>query len=102
MFTHSTRLLSSTLRTRTLGSSITKTARQSPTSISARMASTALPATMKSLLQASRESHEVILTTLPVPTPTHPQDVLVKVHAASPCKGELTWAVNFPDAIPRD
>jgi len=66
------------------------------------MASTTLPATMKSLLQASRESHEVILTTLPVPTPTHPQDVLVKVHAASPCKGELTWAVNFPDAIPRD
>ncbi|KAK0646971.1 hypothetical protein B0T16DRAFT_429602 [Cercophora newfieldiana] len=64
------------------------------------MASTSLPATMKTLLQASRETQEVILTTAPLPTPSHPQDVLVRVHATAPCNGELGWAVNFPESIP--
>jgi len=64
------------------------------------MASTTLPATMKTLLQASRQSTEVILTTAPVPTPSHPQDVLVRVHATCPCNGELRWAVDFPDSVP--
>ncbi|KAK4443439.1 Reticulon-4-interacting protein 1, mitochondrial [Podospora aff. communis PSN243] len=66
------------------------------------MTSTKLPATMKTLLQASRKTQEVILTTAPVPVPTHPQDVLVRVHAASPCNGELTWAINFPESIPQE
>lgn len=57
---------------------------------------------MKTLLQASRTTTEVISTTAPVPTPTHPDDVLVRVHAAAPCAGELLWAVNFPDSIAPD
>ncbi|KAK1751285.1 Reticulon-4-interacting protein 1, mitochondrial [Echria macrotheca] len=65
------------------------------------MAST-LPTTMKTLLQASRDSTDVILTTAPVPKPTHPQDVLVRVHAAAPCNGELRWAIDFPDSVPAD
>lgn len=64
------------------------------------MASRALPQTMRTLLQASRKTTQVISTTVPLPTPTHPDDVLVRVHATAPCAGELLWAVNFPDAIP--
>ncbi|KAF4447061.1 hypothetical protein F53441_9360 [Fusarium austroafricanum] len=30
-------------------------------------------------------------TMKPVPVPSHPGDVLVKVHATSPCKGEFDW-----------
>jgi NADPH:quinone reductase-like Zn-dependent oxidoreductase len=57
---------------------------------------------MKTLLQASRQTTEVISTTSPLPVPTHPEDVLVRVHATAPCAGELDWAVNFPDSIPAD
>ncbi|KAL2135539.1 hypothetical protein VTI74DRAFT_8145 [Chaetomium olivicolor] len=62
---------------------------------------TALPQTMRTLLQASRTSTEVISATAPLPTPSHPDDVLVRVHAAAPCTGELLWA-SFGDAIPAD
>ncbi|KAK3296356.1 uncharacterized protein B0H64DRAFT_417800 [Chaetomium fimeti] len=62
--------------------------------------STTLPETMRTLLQASRTSTEVISTTHPVPTPSHPDDVLVRVHAAAPCAGELLWAINFPESVP--
>ncbi|KAK3944355.1 hypothetical protein QBC46DRAFT_375061 [Diplogelasinospora grovesii] len=61
-----------------------------------------LPKTMKTLLQVSRRSTEVIVKTVPVPIPSHPEDVLVRVHAAAPCAGELRWAMDFPDAIPAD
>jgi NADPH:quinone reductase-like Zn-dependent oxidoreductase len=57
---------------------------------------------MKTLLQASRSTTAVISTTSPVPTPTHPDDVLVRVHATAPCAGELNWAINFPDSVPAD
>jgi len=64
---------------------------------------TALPKTMKTLLQASRQTTDVIVVNdVPLPTPTDPDDVLVRVHAAAPCAGELLWAVNFPDSIPAD
>ncbi len=65
-------------------------------------AATTLPQTMKSLLQASRQKTEVISITSPVPTPTHPDDVLVRVHATAPCAGELRWAIDFPDSVPAD
>ena len=61
-----------------------------------------LPQTMKSLLQASRQKTDVISVTAPVPTPTHPDDVLVRVHATAPCAGELRWAIDFPDSVPAD
>ncbi|KAK3334233.1 hypothetical protein B0T19DRAFT_148485 [Cercophora scortea] len=61
-----------------------------------------LPKTMKSLLQASRQSTRVILTSSPLPAPIHPADVLIRVHATAPCAGELRWAVDFPDAVPVD
>ncbi|KAK5655734.1 hypothetical protein OQA88_5271 [Cercophora sp. LCS_1] len=59
-----------------------------------------LPPTMKSLLQPSRTSPTLIKTTLPIPIPAHPSDILVRVHATCPCNGELTWAVAFPDSVP--
>ncbi|RYC97026.1 hypothetical protein BFJ63_vAg191 [Fusarium oxysporum f. sp. narcissi] len=64
------------------------------------MASSKLPATMKAILQPDKHSHKLILSSQqPVPTPTHPQDVLVKVHATCPCKGELDWALWAPEFI---
>lgn len=66
------------------------------------MAPASLPKTMKTLLQASRSSTDVISTTAPVPTPSHPQDVLVRVHATAPCNGELRWAIDFPDSVPQE
>jgi len=56
---------------------------------------------MKSLLQPSRISTALtLLPFAPLPIPTHPDDVLVRVHATAPCAGELNWAINFPEAIP--
>ncbi|WZH48510.1 PKS_ER domain-containing protein [Fusarium acuminatum] len=66
------------------------------------MASINLPATMKAVLQPDKNSHKLILSEQPVPVPTHPEDVLVKVHATTPCKGELDWAAWFPDYFPKD
>lgn len=63
------------------------------------MASSNLPATMKAVLQPDKHSHKLILSEQPFPVPSHPQDVLVKVHATSPCKGELDWAVWAPDFV---
>ncbi|KAK0637438.1 hypothetical protein B0T17DRAFT_588296 [Bombardia bombarda] len=57
---------------------------------------------MKTLLQPSRTSTSLLATTAPLPTPTHPDDVLVRVHATSPCAGELRWAIDYPAAIPAD
>ena len=64
------------------------------------MTSSSLPATMKTVLQPDKHSHKLILSSQqPVPTPSHPQDVLVKVHATCPCKGELDWALWAPEFI---
>ncbi|KAF5658381.1 hypothetical protein FDENT_14081, partial [Fusarium denticulatum] len=55
---------------------------------------------MKAILQPDKHSHKLILSSeQPVPMPTHPQDVLVKVHATCPCKGELDWALWAPEFI---
>ncbi|KAH8899083.1 NAD(P)-binding protein [Thozetella sp. PMI_491] len=66
------------------------------------MAATQLPKEMKTLLQPDIHSTKIIKTTAPLPIPTHPEDVLVRVYACSPCAGELQWAANFPDLIPKD
>jgi NADPH:quinone reductase-like Zn-dependent oxidoreductase len=66
------------------------------------MVSSNLPATMKAVLQPDKHSHKLILSEQPVPVPTHPEDVLVKVHATAPCKGELDWTVWFADYFPKD
>ncbi|KAH7196216.1 zinc-binding dehydrogenase-domain-containing protein [Fusarium oxysporum] len=63
------------------------------------MASFNLPATMKAVLQADKHSHKLTLSEQPVPVPTHPEDVFVKVHTTAPVKGELDWAVWFPGFI---
>lgn len=61
-----------------------------------------LPETMRTILQPDRASSKLILQEVPVPVPTHPNDVLVKVAATAPCLGELWWARDFPDAVPAD
>jgi NADPH:quinone reductase-like Zn-dependent oxidoreductase len=66
------------------------------------MASFSLPTTMKAVLQPDKHSHKLTLSEQPVPVPTHPEDVLVKVHTTAPVKGELDWAVWFPGFIPEN
>lgn len=57
---------------------------------------------MRTILQPDRNSSRLIMTEVPVPVPTHPEDVLVKVAATTPCLGELWWARDFPDTVPAD
>lgn len=61
-----------------------------------------LPKTMRTILQPDRNSSHLIKETVPVPTPTHPQDVLIKVAATAPCLGELWWARDFPSSVSAD
>ncbi|CAH0020543.1 unnamed protein product [Clonostachys rhizophaga] len=61
-----------------------------------------IPPKMKAVLQPDRNSHNLISSEIAVPIPTHPEDVLVKVHATSPCKGELDWALWAPEFIGPD
>lgn len=57
---------------------------------------------MRTVLQPDRASSHLIMETVPLPVPTHPSDVLVKVAATAPCLGELWWARDFPSAVPAD
>ncbi|ERS98117.1 zinc-binding protein oxidoreductase [Sporothrix schenckii 1099-18] len=59
-----------------------------------------LPETVKAVLQPDIQTTDLVLTTIPLPKPTHPDDVLVRVHASAPCNGELLWAKNYPAMIP--
>lgn len=61
-----------------------------------------LPGMVKTILQPNIQTTELILTETPLPVPDHPDDVLVRVHTAAPCRGELLWAKNFPQMIPAD
>ena len=61
-----------------------------------------LPETVKTVLQEDYASDTLTLKQTPLPLPTKPDEVLVKVHATAPCKGELTWGRNFPSMVPAD
>jgi NADPH:quinone reductase-like Zn-dependent oxidoreductase len=61
-----------------------------------------LPTSMKAIHQPSPTSPSLTLVSTPLPTTKAPSDILIKVHALSPCKGELTWARDYPSLIPRD
>lgn len=51
-----------------------------------------LPKTVRALLQAVPTSTAITLVTRPMPTPDFDKgEHLVRVHAASPCAGELLW-----------
>ncbi|KAK6523820.1 hypothetical protein TWF281_001788 [Arthrobotrys megalospora] len=52
----------------------------------------ALPSTIRTLSQPDPNKTEVILTTVPLPTITpDSNEHLIRVHATSPCSGELRW-----------
>ncbi|KAI0127553.1 chaperonin 10-like protein [Xylariales sp. AK1849] len=61
-----------------------------------------LPQTMKAVFQPDKTSHRLIMTTQPIPVSSHPQDVLIRVHASSPCLGELDWALWAAEFIGSD
>ncbi|PGG97989.1 hypothetical protein GX51_07031, partial [Blastomyces parvus] len=62
------------------------------------MAATTLPPTIRSLHQPDPLKPEITLRTTAPPTlpPSSPTDHLVRVHATSPCAGELTWPAWNP------
>jgi NADPH:quinone reductase-like Zn-dependent oxidoreductase len=66
------------------------------------MASASLPKTMKSVHQLDKHSARLTVDETPLPTPSHPEDHLIKVQATAPCLGELWWARDFPAIIPAD
>ncbi|KAL1411245.1 Reticulon-4-interacting protein 1, mitochondrial [Vanrija albida] len=58
---------------------------------------------IKTVLQPDPASPALQLTSLPAPVYDPAGDAaLVRVHAASPCKGELGWEVAFPSLFPKD
>ncbi|KAL4879889.1 NAD(P)-binding protein [Aspergillus karnatakaensis] len=64
---------------------------------------TTLPKTMRALIQPSPKSTDLTLITRPLPTPTpNTTEHLIKVHAVSPCSGELLWPLNFPPPTTRE
>lgn len=66
------------------------------------MASLNIPKTMRAVHQPDSNSAKLRMDETPVPTPTHPDDVLVKVAATAPCLGELWWARDFPSSVSKD
>lgn len=56
------------------------------------MSTHSLPSTVRALLQPDPASTNVILVERPLPTPNLDKgEHLIRVHAAAPCAGELTW-----------
>ncbi|KAL4805645.1 NAD(P)-binding protein [Aspergillus unguis] len=52
---------------------------------------------MRAIVQPSPTSTSLTLTDVPIPTPTPNTDEhLIRVHAVSPCNGELLWPALFP------
>src|SRR6266516_1831261 len=63
-------------------------------------ASSSLPSTIRTLLQPSAISTDLILTTHPLPTATpNASEHLIRIHAFAPCAGELLWPKNFPGLL---
>ncbi|KAL4868429.1 hypothetical protein BDV12DRAFT_169703 [Aspergillus spectabilis] len=64
---------------------------------------TTLPKSMRAVIQPNPKSTDLTLTTRPLPAPTpNTTEHLIKVHAVSPCSGELLWPANFPPPKPRE
>ncbi|KAK9366743.1 Reticulon-4-interacting protein 1, mitochondrial [Lipomyces kononenkoae] len=61
-----------------------------------------LPSSIRTVLQPDKLSSKLILTTTQLPQPSHPDDVLVKVHTTCPGAGELWWMRDYPAVIPAD
>ncbi|CAD6443855.1 4412008f-6a71-439c-acb4-d38328f91f10 [Sclerotinia trifoliorum] len=60
------------------------------------MATPDLPKTIKSLIQPDIHSPKLILTEIPLPTPTPgTTEHLIRVQSTSPCSGELTWSASI-------
>jgi NADPH:quinone reductase-like Zn-dependent oxidoreductase len=63
---------------------------------------TTLPDTIRVVHQPEKTSKRLILESGPLPSLSHPADVLIKVAATCPCLGELDWAAQFPQFFPAD
>ncbi|CEJ91077.1 hypothetical protein VHEMI06815 [[Torrubiella] hemipterigena] len=61
-----------------------------------------LPTTMRTVIQNSPTSSQLTLTQTPLPTPSSPDHVLIKVIATAPCYSELTWLAQNPQFFPPD
>jgi NADPH:quinone reductase-like Zn-dependent oxidoreductase len=70
---------------------------------SQKMSTTSLPRTIKGVTQPNWLSTQITSTelTLPQPKPDS-EEHLIKVHATSPCAGELHWGKDFPSLLNAD
>lgn len=67
------------------------------------MSSITIPTRTRAVFQPDIQSTDLILTTLPLnPANPNTEEHLIKVHATSPCSGELLWAKNFPSIMEPD
>src|SRR3569833_3319241 len=58
-----------------------------------------LPSSIKAVLQLDANSSDLTLKQIPFPS-LGDDEVLIKVEAACPCAGELTWAKNYTSLVP--
>src|SRR3569833_1042450 len=58
-----------------------------------------LPSSIKAVLQLDANSSDLTLKQIPIPS-LGDDEVLIKVEAACPCAGELTWAKNYSSLVP--
>ncbi|KAH8123716.1 NAD(P)-binding protein [Trichoderma asperelloides] len=65
-----------------------------------KMATANLPTTIRAIYQQDPKLTTLKLVQTPIPQPAGPQDHLIKIKGTSPCLGELSWEVNFPDLFP--
>ncbi|KAG9241684.1 alcohol dehydrogenase [Calycina marina] len=56
-----------------------------------------LPSTIRTLSQPDPKKPELILTTSALPVAKSADEHLIRVHATSPCAGELLWPANDPE-----
>ena len=61
-----------------------------------------LPDTIRVIHQPDKMSNHLVMDRGPLPTPSHPSDMLIKVKTTCPCLGELTWAAAYPQTFTSD
>jgi len=61
-----------------------------------------LPKTIRAVYQADRTSKRLVMVETPMPKPSHPSDILIKVKATCPCLRELDWVTEHPHLFPVD
>ncbi|KFH48548.1 Reticulon-4-interacting protein-like protein [Hapsidospora chrysogenum ATCC 11550] len=55
-----------------------------------------LPEKIRAVHQPDKTSKRLVMVEAPMPKPSQPSEMLIKVKATCPCLGELGWEANYP------